>query len=162
MICSCIELLYGTILVKIQLFSSRLKVFAAMTICHQILHTSIRLYETASLQTPIFKHIYDRQFLSYSVPLRSNIHFPFASLEIWSLPCSFISLKLLSPGIIPGFHFLSNANAEYKLTSWYQTLQALSYPALFSAHTFYQWWSFLIDGFNLFTCPSPSREIEYY
>lgn len=50
MIWSCIELLSGTILVKIHLFSSRRKVFAAMTICHQILHTSIRLYETASLK----------------------------------------------------------------------------------------------------------------
>lgn len=64
-----------------------------MTICH--LHTSIRLYETASLKTPIFKHVYYRQFLSYGVPLRSNIHFPSASLETWSLPCSFIFLETI-------------------------------------------------------------------
>ena len=82
MIWSCIELLSGTILVKIHLFSSRCKVFAAMTICHQILHTSIRLYETASLKKkPIFKHVYYRQFLSYDVPLISNIHLPSAHLE---------------------------------------------------------------------------------
>jgi len=29
------------------------------------------------------------------------------------------SLKLLSPETIPGFHFLSNAYAEYKLTPLY-------------------------------------------
>lgn len=97
MIWNYTELLYGTILVKIHLFSSRFKVFAAMTICHQILHTSIRLhvYETANLKTPIFKHVYYRQLLSHSVRLRSNMHFPSATLETWSLTCHFIFLETI-------------------------------------------------------------------
>lgn len=66
-----------------------------MTIRHQILHTSIRLYDNTSLKTPIFKHIYYRKFLSCGVPLRSNIHFPSATLETWSLLCSFIFLETI-------------------------------------------------------------------
>lgn len=89
MIWSCTALLSGNILVKIHIFSSRFKVFAAMTICHQILHTSIRLYETASLIIPTLKHVYYRQFLSHDVPL------PSASFETWLLPFSFIFLETI-------------------------------------------------------------------
>jgi hypothetical protein len=85
-------------------------------------HTSIRLYGTASLKMQIFEQVYHRPFLSYDIPLRSNIPIPSPSLETWPLPFALFSLKLLSPETTSVFHFLSNAYAEYGLldTKYYK------------------------------------------